>query len=227
VATAAEGAGGAAAVEQAAAEQAAALAEEEEEPLLRRLRTRRATTPEYLEGEALRWAKELRDDVPIAHLRRREVGGPSGAPEEPRDRPGGPSLEAVGGRSSPEREEAPSGGAVGGSAPPATQAGVQKPPVVEEVPSERGGEPLGDEASASRPWTREEGRDPASFFYGSELSHRHLHNPAVMPEVSSAPKMLRPDVLPRVSPACAALTVRDSSPLLTILFYHTGVLTLL
>ena len=204
------------------AEQEAALAEEEEEPLLRRSRVRRAASPTYLEREALKWEEE-QDDVPIAHLRRREVGGPSGVPEEPRDRPGGPSLESVGGRSSPEREEAPTGGAVGGSVPPATQAGVQKPPVVEEVPSERGG----DEASASRPWTREEGRDPASFFYGSELSHRHLHNPAVMPEVSSAPKMLRPDVLPRVSPACAALTVRDSSPLLTILFYHTEVLTLL
>ena len=82
VATAVEGAGGAATVEQAAAEQAAALAEEEEEPLLRRSRTRRAASPEYLEGEALRWAEEL-DDVPIARLRRREVGGPSGVPEEP------------------------------------------------------------------------------------------------------------------------------------------------
>ena len=88
MATAVEGAGGAAAAEQAAAEQAAAelaaaeqaaaeqaaaLAEEEEEPLLRRSRTRRAASPTYLEGEALRWAEE-QDDVPIARLRRREVG---------------------------------------------------------------------------------------------------------------------------------------------------------
>ena len=96
---------------------------------------------------------------------------------------------------------------------------------MEEEPLRREEEPLGGEAATSRSWTREEGRDPASFFYGSELAHRHLYDPAVMPEVSSAPKMLRPDVLPRISPACVALTVRDPSPFLAILFYYTGVLT--
>ena len=80
---------------------------------------------------------------------------------------------------------------------------------MEEEPPSREEEPLGGEAAASRSWTREEGRDPASFFYGSELAHRHLHDPAVMPEVSTAPKMLRPEVLPRISPACAALPVCD------------------
>ena len=70
---------------------------------------------------------------------------------------------------------------------------------MEEEPPSREEEPLGGEAASSRMWTREEGRDPASFFYGSELAHRHLRDPAVMPEVSTAPKMLRPDVLPRIS----------------------------
>ena len=89
-------------------------------------------------------------------------------------------------------------------------------------------EPLGGGAAEPRVWTREEGRDPASFFYGSELAHRHLHDPAVMPEVSSSPKMLRPDVLPQISPACAALTVRDPSPFFIFLIvFHEGADTLL
>ena len=97
---------------------------------------------------------------------------------------------------------------------------------MEEEPLRREEEPLGGEAAASQPWTREEGRDPASFFYGGELAHLHLYDPAVMPEVSLAPKMLRPDVLPRISPACAALTVRDpSSFLILFLFCYTRVLT--
>ena len=96
---------------------------------------------------------------------------------------------------------------------------------MEEEPLRREEEPLGGEAAVSQSWTREEGRDPANFFYGSELAHRHLYDPAVMPEVSSAPKMLRPDVLPRISPACAALTVRDPSPFLIFLFCNAEVLT--
>ena len=93
----------------------------------------------------------------------------------------------------------------------------EEPPAAEE-------EPLGGGAAESRVWTREEGRDPASFFYGSELAHRHLRDPAVMPEVSTAPKMLRPEVLPRISPAWAALTVRDpafSCPSLPLLLLFT------
>lgn len=78
-------------------------------------------------------------------------------------------------------------------------------------------EPLGDGAAGSRVWSQTEGRDPVSFFYGSELAHRHLQDPAVMPEVSAAPKMLRPEVLPRISPACAALTVRDPLSLFSVL----------
>ena len=78
----------------------------------------------------------------------------------------------------------------------------EEPPAAEE-------ESPGGGAVESRVWSREEDRDPVSFFYGSELAHCHLCDPAVMPEVSTAPKMLRPEVLPRISPACAALTVRD------------------
>ena len=99
---------------------------------------------------------------------------------------------------------------------------------MEEEPPSREEEPLGGEAAESRVWTREEGRDPASFFYGSELAHRHLRDPAVMPEVSMAPKMLRPEVLPWISPACAALTVRDPTFFrisLSFLYGCTRVLT--
>ena len=174
----------------------------------------------------MKW-EEDENDVPIAHLRRREVGGPSGVPEEPRGRPGGSSLDSVGGRLSPEREAAHPGGVDGGGAPPTTPAGVQEPLVVEEEPPRREEGPLGGEAAASQSWTREEGRDPASFFYGSELALRHLYDPAVMPEVSSAPKMLRPGVLPRISPACAALTVHDpSSFLILCMLLHEGADTL-
>ena len=88
------------------AEEEAALAEEEEMPLLSRSGARRSAGPTYLEGMAADWGCREDDDVPIAHLRRREAGGPSGVPEELRDRPGGPSLESVGGRLAPEREEA-------------------------------------------------------------------------------------------------------------------------
>ena len=206
------------------AEEEAALAEEEEEPLLHRSGARRAAGPTYLEKLASKWEEE-EDDVPIAHLRRREVGGPSGVPEEPRDRPGGPSLEPVEGRPLPEREAARPGGGEGGGVPPTKSTRVQEPPAVEEEPPSREEEPLGGEAAASQSWTQEKGRDPASFFYGSELAHRHLYDPAMMPEVSSAPKMLRPDVLPRISPACAALTVRDPSPFLIFLFRYARVLT--
>ena len=97
----------------------------------------------------------------------------------------------------------------------------EEPPAAEEESPEGG-------AAASRVWSREEGRDPTSFFYGSELAHRHLRDPAVMPEVSTAPKMLRPEVLPRISPACAALTVRNPALLqssLPFLLWYMRVLT--
>ena len=138
--------------------------------------------------------------------------------------PEGPSLEFVAGRFTPEREEAqPRAGSVG-VVSPATSTGVREPPkteedppATEEEPPARDEEPLGDGAAGSRVWSRTEGRDPDSFFYGSELAHRHLHDPAVMPEVSTAPKMLRRKVLPRISPACAALTVRGPLPLFSVL----------
>ena len=89
---------------------------------------------------------------------------------------------------------------------------------MEEDPPAADEEPLGGGAAGSRVWSRTVGRDPASFFYGSELAHRHLRDPAVMTEVSTAPKMLRPEVLPQISPACAALTVCD--PALFSIFLH-------
>ena len=91
----------------------------------------------------------------------------------------------------------------------------EEPPAAEEVSPEGG-------AAASRVWSREEGRDPASFFYGSELAYRHLRDPTVMSEVSTAPKMLWPEVLPRISPACAVLTVRDPSFFRTSLSFIYG-----
>ena len=73
------------------AEEEAALAEEEEVPLLRRSGARRTAGPTYLEELASKWGQPEEDDVPIAHLRRRETGGPSGVSGELWDRPGGPS----------------------------------------------------------------------------------------------------------------------------------------
>ena len=152
------------------AEEKAALAEEGEEPLLRRLGARRAVGPTYLEELASKWEEE-EDDVPIAHLRRREVGGPSGVPEEPRDRPGGPSLEPVEGRPSPEREVARPGGGDGGGAPPTTPTGVQEPLVVEEEPLRREEEPLGvRQRCPSRGLGRRAGIQPTSFMEASWLT---------------------------------------------------------
>ena len=151
-------------------------------PLLRRSGARRTAGPTFLEGMAADWGRREDDDVPIAHLRCREARrGPSGIPEEQRDRPGGPSLEPVGGRLAPEREEARPGDRDGGGVPPATSTRVQEPLVVEGEPPGREEEPLGGGAAEPRVWTREEGRVPASFFYGSELAHRHLYEPVVMP----------------------------------------------
>ena len=77
------------------AEEEAALAEEEEVPLIRRSGARRAAGPTFLEGMAAEWGRQEDDDVPIAHLRRRQSGGSSGVPEELQDGLGGPSLEPV------------------------------------------------------------------------------------------------------------------------------------
>ena len=56
----------------------AALAEEEEMPLLRRSGARRTASQTYLEELASKWGRRDEDDVPIAHLRRREPSPSAG-----------------------------------------------------------------------------------------------------------------------------------------------------
>ena len=71
-----------------------------------------------------------------------------------------------------------------------------------EPPSEDDEAP-GQEAG-SKPWDRSEGKAVSHLFYKNKLAHAHLRDPAVMPGESVASKMLRLEILQRISSACTA-----------------------
>ena len=82
-------------------------------------------------------------------------------------------------------------------------------------------ESLEQEAAGSKPWSRSDGKAVSHFFYKNKLAHAHLCDHAVMPGESVAPNVLQPEILQRISPACAALMVRRQAcvVLFSLLFY--------
>ena len=89
-----------------------------------------------------------------------------------------------------------------GQGPPATAAGTQESPSVEE--SRRG---VATEA-VPEPRVVSEGKVLSNFFYKNKLAHGHLRALDVMPEASGVPEGLRRELLDGVGPASVSLTVR-------------------